>query len=196
MQHETFSYLLLSGAFCGIMMVLGGILLLYKGAITLGGATADALTVEFKKELRITTQYPALGIFIIGLMFVVISAFLGRPSETQPFTIKANTIGVNEPVSVRLLAGGWNKNLQHTGQILETHHPYVDTLQIVVSAPGYRPLTRTIQLSRLENGTADLGDITLEQSIAFENLSPTIAPVPAHVQLDSLEASGQFGGTQ
>ena len=196
MSPELFAYLLLSGPVCGIIMVLGGILLLYKGAITLSGATEGALSVEFRKELRITTQYPALGIFVIGLLFVAIPALLGKPSKTPPVTIKANAVGVNEPVSVRLLAGGWNKNLQHTGQILETHHPYVDTLQIVVSAPGYRPLTRTIQISALKNRTADLGEIQLEQSISFETLSPSIAPIPSHIKLDDLHSETQFGGAQ
>ena len=196
MGQDTFSFLLLSGPLCGIIMVLGGILLLYKGAITLSGASEDALSVEFRKELRITTQYPALGIFVIGLLFVAIPAILGRPSETQPFTIKAKTVDVDEPVSLRLIAGGWNQNLKHSGQIIETHHPYVDTLQIVVTAPGYRPLTRTIQLSALDNGTADLGEIRLEQTISRDLISSKIAPVPDHVQLDDINASGSFGGAQ
>ena len=111
MGQDTFSFLLLSGPLCGIIMVLGGILLLYKGAITLSGAAEDALSVEFRKELRITTQYPALGIFVIGLLFVAIPAILGRPSETQPFTIQAKTVDVDEPVSLILIAGGWNQKL-------------------------------------------------------------------------------------
>ena len=66
---SVFDLVLLTGPICGILMVLGGIILLYKGAISLNVASEEgAFTVEFKNELRITTQYPALGIFVIGLL--------------------------------------------------------------------------------------------------------------------------------
>jgi len=196
MQQDAFSYLLLSGPLCGIIMVLGGILLLYKGAITLSGATEDALSVEFRKELRITTQYPALGIFVIGLMFVAIPALLGKPPETQPFTVKGTAIGVDEPISVQLVAGGWSKNLKHTGQILETHHPYIDTLQIVITAPGYQPHKETVQLSELNNGTADLGEFELKQELSRRKVSAQISNIPDHISLEGLSSGGSFGVVQ
>ena len=66
---ETYDYTILGGTICGIVMVIGGIVLIYKGALKLEVASKDpALTLElFQKHFRLTTNVPALGIFVIGL---------------------------------------------------------------------------------------------------------------------------------
>jgi len=177
-------------------MVLGGILLLYKGAITLNNSSKDAMSVEFKKELRITTQYPALGIFIIGLLFIIVPTFLGKPTEAQRLTIKAMPVDVTEPVKIQLQAAGWSTNLHHSGQIVETHHPVVDIIQIVITAPGYEPLTRTVQLSDLSGNTADLGEIKLRQKLSKSALRRKIVPLPNNIQLPELNVQADFGGVK
>lgn len=177
-------------------MVLGGILLLYKGAITLNNASEGALSVDFKNELRITTQYPALGIFIIGLLFIIVPAFLGKPAEAQRLTIKATPIDVTEPVKIQLQAAGWSTNLHHSGQIVETHHPVVDIIQIVITAPGYEPMTKTVQLSDLSGNTADLGEIKLRQKLSRSALKRKIVPLPNNINLPEINAEVSFGGVK
>ena len=50
----TYDLAIIGGTVCGIIMVLGGIVLLYKGAIKLEVASKDpALTVEmFEKKMK------------------------------------------------------------------------------------------------------------------------------------------------
>jgi len=196
LSDQAYSFLLLSGPLCGVIMVLGGILLLYKGAITLNNSSEGALSVEFKKELRITTQYPALGIFVIGLLFIIVPAFLGKPSEAQRLTVKATPINVSEPVKIQLQAAGWSSNLHHSGQIIETHHPVVDIIQIVISAPGYEPLTRTVQLSDLSGNTADLGEVELRQKLSKAALKRKILPIPNNIEIPGINVQADFGGTK
>ena len=193
---DTYDLLLLAGSLCGIIMVLGGILLLYKGAISLNQVSGEeAFTLEFKRELRLSTRYPALGIFIIGLSFVVFSVLMGKP-ELHKLTVKATTEDLSEPVNITLKANSWKSSLRHTGEVLESFYPDVDTIQIVVSAPGYEPHIKTVQISSLKEGTADLGKISLDQKISIRDIT-----VPSNI--DSLRdvppitaAEHQFGGAQ
>ena len=189
---DTYDLLLLAGSLCGIIMVLGGILLLYKGAISLNQVSGEeAFTIEFKKELRLSTQYPALGIFMIGLSFVVFSVWMGKP-ELHKLTVKATTEQVSEPVNITLKANSWQSSLRHTGEVLESFYPDVDTIQIVVSAPGYEPHIKTVQISSLEEGTADLGKISLDQKISIKDIS-----LPNNIDpLVGVPPGRRFGSTQ
>ena len=58
-----FDIVILIGAICGPIMVVGSMILLYTGAISLKAASNsdDALKIEFIKELKLTTRYPELG---------------------------------------------------------------------------------------------------------------------------------------
>ena len=59
---------------CGLLMVVGGLGLFYKGAITLQVASQNqAVKIEFFKQFKLTTQYPALAFFVIGLAFTGLS---------------------------------------------------------------------------------------------------------------------------
>lgn len=73
-----------AGALCGLLMVIGGMILLYTGAVSLSKTSAEeAATLEFKRLFRLTTHYPALGLFIIGLAFITVSVILSRPADNQ-----------------------------------------------------------------------------------------------------------------
>jgi hypothetical protein len=62
------------GAGCALLMVVGSLVLLYRGAITLENANPeDAIKVEFQKVLNIQTRYPALGLFVVGIVFLVMT---------------------------------------------------------------------------------------------------------------------------
>lgn len=184
--------LLLAGSLCGIIMVLGGIILLYKGAISLANVSGeDAFTIEYKKELRISTQYPALGIFMIGLLFVFFSVFMGKP-DLNKLVVKGKTVNVTEPVNISLKTSTWSSGLSHTGDVLETFYPNIDTIQIVVSAPGYDSHIKTIQITS-GGGLADLGDFSLNQKIARSDLqAASITPLPPGTNIPS----ATFGGAQ
>jgi hypothetical protein len=81
----TYDFAILGGTVCGIVMVVGGILLLYKGSIKLEVASKDpALSVEvFEKQFRLTTHAPALGLFAIGLLFVGLAIYFARETARR-----------------------------------------------------------------------------------------------------------------
>lgn len=193
----TWDYILLLGASCGLIMVLGGIVLLYKGAISLTNISgADAFTIEFKKELRISTQYPALGIFVIGLLFIALSVYFGEP-KVNKITLKANPIDVSEPVNISIKANTWSSGLSHTGKIIETIYPNIDNIQVVVSAPGYENTSTTINISSLNNGVADLGDIRLQQKISRTSIDASqIIAMPEGFIAPVLTDKPAFGGAR
>lgn len=194
----TFDFLLLTGSLCGIMMVLGGILLLYKGAISLNNASnEEAFTVEFKKELRISTQYPALGIFVIGLLFVAFSAWQGKP-QVQKVVLKANVPGVLEPVAIKLEAGSWISKFTYQGNIQETFYPNMDSFHVILSAPGYEEHKKTVQVTSLSNGFIDLGDVQMRQEVSEAELSRNgiIKETPAVLNTAQGMKINQFGAAR
>ncbi len=173
----VYDLLLLSSSLCGLVMVIGGIVLLYNGAISLANVSGeDAFTIEYKKELRISTQYPALGIFIIGLLFVAFSVIMGKP-ELNKLIIKGRAVNVAEPVKISLKTNTWISSLSHEEDVLETFYPNIDTIQIVVSAPGYDSYVKTIQVGS-KSIKEDLGDIELHQKVSKADITPKIVDIP------------------
>ncbi len=72
--------------------VLGGLLLFYKGIITLQQVSdkPDAVTFEFQRVLKIQSRYPAYGFFIFGLAFITLAAFYGRPDPQPTITLSGS----------------------------------------------------------------------------------------------------------
>jgi hypothetical protein len=89
-----FDVVVVIGALCGLLMVLGSMYLLRLGIIDLKTASSspdpDALAV-IVKEIKITSRYPALGLFVIGLAFIMGVGSIARPhSEVLMLPITAS----------------------------------------------------------------------------------------------------------
>src|SRR5215831_15103053 len=84
MTMTTYDMGAAAGCICGLLMVIGGMILLYTGAVSLNKTSKEeAASLEFKRLFRLTTHYPALGLFIIGLAFIVTSVILSRPPDNR-----------------------------------------------------------------------------------------------------------------
>lgn len=80
----TYDIAAAAGCLCGLLMVIGGMILLYTGAVSLNKTSKEeAASLEFKRLFRLTTHYPALGLFVIGLAFIVISVVVSRPPDNR-----------------------------------------------------------------------------------------------------------------
>jgi len=96
-----------AGCLCGLLMVIGGMFLLYTGAISLKETSKEeAVSLEFKRLFHLTTHYPALGLFVIGLAFIVTSVVLSRPRDNRItmsglLTVPAGTTDL-DPQDLRL----------------------------------------------------------------------------------------------
>jgi hypothetical protein len=160
----TYDYTLLGGTFCGIIMVVGGILLLYKGAIKLEVASKDpALTLEvFEKQFKLTTHAPALGLFVIGLLFIGLAIYFGRETTATPIELKGETGVTDEPVTVFVLSR-WGVPAVG-GSVHHVLRPHLDVLWIDISAPGYDTYTKSFLRNHIK-ASVNLGEIKLRRKI-------------------------------
>ena len=134
----TYDLAIIGGTVSGIIMVLGGIVLLYKGAIKLEVASQDpALTVEmFERKLKLTTHAPALGLFVIGLLFVVSAIYFAQTTTVKEIPVVGVTENIEDiTVTVR---SEWPVPA-HQGRVQHVIRPNLDVLWVLISAPGYKP---------------------------------------------------------
>jgi hypothetical protein len=189
----TYDYTIIGATVCGIIMVLGGIVLLYKGAIRLEVAARDpALTVEmFQSEFKLTTRVPALGLFVIGLCFVVVSIYFGRDIAATPIEVVGVAEQVDEPVTV-LVKSEWGVPALE-GQVHHVLRPQLDVLWVVVSAPGYRPYVESFSRDRIKQGV-DFGKVRLQRVVErIPARSANIRALPPGVNAPPLTEAGRFG---
>jgi hypothetical protein len=165
MTITVFDLAIIIGSLCGLIMVVGSIILLYKGVITLNSVSdKSALDVEFINNLRITTHFPALGLFIIGLCFIIIAIFSSRPDPDKSITIKGQIIS-QDPSSATIFIKTVKKDIEQmtpsfNGDFSGALSPNMINLMVEIVAPGYqRPvITKTFLLSEIKNKNVfDLG---------------------------------------
>ncbi len=196
MTMPTFDIIVILGGICGLLMVLGGMILLYRGNITLSQTSKDdAVSLEFRKMIKISTHYPALGLFVIGLAFVLASAYICRPKEVQPLTIKGH-INTADPSSVTIFVYTGHGGLRPLtdGNIDDIVFPNLKLLKVDINAPGYDPptITKTIESSDIKKGTVSLGEITfLNKKVEMPQINQGNI-VPVKENLPPLTTSGKF----
>lgn len=190
---STFDYTIFGAAVCGFTMVLGGILLLYKGAIKLEAVTKDpAVSIElFQREMKLTTRVPALGLFIIGLCFVALSIYFGREVSAKAIEIEGLAENIDEEINV-VLRSQWSIDSQR-GRFHQVVRPQLDIFWLVVNAPGYKPHTITIASSEIEEEKVDLGTIRLEKVVdRVQASTENIVELPNNLD-ESLNVVGNYG---
>lgn len=176
-----FNVILFIGAICGLAMVIGSMLLLWKGNITLHEASSrDAgLSIELVKEIKVTTRNPALGLFLIGLVFFVSSALIAQEGAIEKFELSGAIESLDElvGVEVHLIAGPWKRDvLDSRGIVSEIYHPNVKKLRVKVVAPGYEfsGIGREIEV---KSGKASLGKINIgRRSVEEIDTQPNSKP--------------------
>lgn len=180
-------------ALCGLIMVVGGIILLYKGIITLNQASSGkALTVEFKKEFRIYTQYPALGLFIIGIVFISLALY---SSKTPTLTLSGRTTIDNNSIHKIIIRSDteFQLSVDSQGNIQGSMFPNLDHFELVIEASGYEPnpFTKNIKINDFNLfGAYEIGSIQLRQVYqkpSSEHIEAIEGTIP------SLAESGGFG---
>ena len=80
---SIFDYAVILAALAGLIMVIGGIVLIYKGALVLASTdSGTALSIEWKQDFRLNTQAPGIAFFLLGLIFSSISIYASKPNGT------------------------------------------------------------------------------------------------------------------
>jgi hypothetical protein len=195
---NTLDWVIAGCTICGVLMVAGGILLLYKGIIRLNDVSAEeAVAVEFQKMLKIQTRYPALGLFVIGLVFVCVAIIYANSEEIKPIKLKG-TIDITgadlSGVTLRVKSADWKTfRPDSTGRINEIIHPDLQRIVIEVQAAGCEPEAPSFNL-----GSEDInrGVLSLPKMV-FKKVSKKpgqgeVVPGPPDKKLEPLEAKPAF----
>jgi hypothetical protein len=190
----TFDWTIVSGAFCGLFMVVGGIYLLYKGVIKLDQVSCEeAVALEFQKMLKLQTRYPALGLFIIGLTFILMSIFFSKPSGLKPITLQGQIDGADPSgVTMHVKSADW-KTIEpdSDGKIDTVVYPDVQRVEIQVQAAGCKPESAhfTLAFEKSKGGVLSLPKMSF-QKIAEKPPQGLVKPTPAN--LPPLETKETF----
>lgn len=190
MDPHNFS--IYAGAACGILMVAGSIWLLKLGVIQLNTAAKEGtLDVNILDKIKVSTTYPALGLFIIGLAFVGMSIWFSKPIAGIPLNI-VGKIDIDDPslvtVSVEPDISAVFKP-DSDGRLDKFVRLDVHRLNVVINAAGYKPQPFTTTL-KMED--AKEHRLAFEKDVKFEKLNvPTpsagkVDPVPENIKLEPL----------
>ncbi len=77
-----FELVILMCALCGVIMVIGSLLLIYKGIIRLKEASCDnSISVELMNQIKISTRYPALAFFVCGFVFLFTAIWFSKDNQ-------------------------------------------------------------------------------------------------------------------
>jgi hypothetical protein len=194
----TFDFVVVLAGLCGLLMVLGGLLLFYKGVITLQQVSdkPDAVTFEFQRVLKIQSRYPAYGFFIFGLAFITLAAFYGRPDPQPTITLSGSVENVVDPQAARVVVQLplWDTNLNVDGRVRRDLHPDLKQVHIEIRSPGNDPPIYTTDVDISGQGrelTAQFAPVKLKR-VGAQPPAGTIESVPADVKLASPETSTGF----
>jgi len=192
---DTFDIAVVACALCGVFMVLGGIFLLYEGRVRPEAAAQDeALQIEFLKEVTLSTRYPALGLFVIGLAFSFGTLYYAKPATVQPLIFNGSVAGPassSATISVRP-STPWSLAADSSGIVRGQIDPNPHYLTIEATAPGYRPVTKTVE----QSNPIDFGTLAFDHPVAerIPGLDlDRIAPLPAGYTAPPPD-QGSFGG--
>lgn len=149
---------------CGALLVAGSLALLYKGVITLSQKSQkEAITLEFRKQLRVSSHYPALGLFILGWVFVLVPMTFYHNSSPEKISLVGNIKVVPssdiEYVTLWVSGESWEVNPDSDGSLRKTIYPNLDYLEVEVASPGRPSFRKTFSVDH--TGVIDMDDISL-----------------------------------
>jgi hypothetical protein len=176
---NSFDITIYISAVCGLVMVVGGIILLKTGAIQLGqAASSEAVAVEFLKFLKVQTRYPALGLFVIGLTFIIAAAIISKPAELAAITLKGKIAGLPDASGVTVqVSPVWGKFRPDSDGIINAmFHPDVQKIEIQIVGAGCDPPTTTKMLDLTRERVLSLSEVKLKR---VQEKPPPAPEVPA-----------------
>jgi hypothetical protein len=184
---DPFDTIIILAGVCGVGMVFGSMVLLFKGIINLQAASGGAMNVGLQRLIKIETTVPALGLFVIGLVFILSAAAMSRPDGVSPVQIKGQIRPAgSSSVSILIRTEQGALVPSTDGQIQGVIYPHMGGLTVEITAPGYStPLFRkTIMPQEIRSGVASIGDVDLGQPVKNEppvrpeNVATPAVPLP------------------
>jgi hypothetical protein len=137
----TVDVLAVVGAACSLLMVGGALYLLNRGIVTLKDANPDeAIKVEFQRVLSIQSRYPAIALFVVGVVFLCISFWFYQANPIRPMIVTGK-LDSDDPENATVI---FTDTLGQTtptngGQIRQQVWPKIDQILIEIATPGHEP---------------------------------------------------------
>ena len=189
---SVFDAVVLIAAVCGLAMVVGGIFLLARGAITLATTPkGDALSVEFRRQFKMTTQVPGIAFFLVGLIFVGIAIYFAEPPPVIPVDLQGEVSDVHGPVTVTV-SSRWKLPTFTSGEIHGRIYPDITTLIVEVTESGYKSVTAPIDIRPGQHWIASIGTVRLEKKIDEIPAKPSSIQ-PVGFSSPPVDQPGSFG---
>ncbi|VAW44278.1 hypothetical protein MNBD_GAMMA04-78 [hydrothermal vent metagenome] len=189
----SFEMVILIGAICGSIMVVGSMILLYRGVISLQAAAAsEALSIELIDEIKLSTRYPALALFLIGFIFFISAAWFAQQGDAKKLTLEGVVSSPDElvDIEIHLSAGPWKQDVfGEEGAFSILFHPNIESLNATVIAPGYENsgVTRRVSINK---GSVSIGTIKVGRRMV-DNIVPR-DEIPPRQAGSTLSSGGQF----
>ena len=199
----TTDALSLTAALCGLLLIVGGQLLLMRGAISLtrqpsGGGGSPALAVQLQ-GIKLSTDYPAIAIFAVGLLFLGLAIWTDQ-NQTVSIRVSAQLEGATPqeaaiyaavpliPVTPRP-----DGSIEYTLDV----RPDAETISVMVVTPGHEPPTY-LTYGQLQRSApvgsvrvAALGPLKVGRPVRGIPAAPRIDQVPEPLP-GTGENSGKF----
>lgn len=185
-----------SSSACGIFMVIGSMVLLYKGVITMSQkSNEEAISMEFKNHIKFTSHYPAIALFLMGWAFLFIPMLV--PDRSGPSEVRlSGKVGITPPedlqqVTVRVFGGPWDMLMDSDGSVEKSIFPDLKTLTVEIVAPGRPKLIKTVKIEK--DGMAVFGEVNVANPLAAimnmpsNDLVPVATPVAVPVSANTIQ---------
>ncbi|HEY7066314.1 MAG TPA: hypothetical protein VII06_32880 [Chloroflexota bacterium] len=204
----AFDVAILMGALCGFSMVAGSLVLLARQTITLthrrdNGGRGPGISVNFQglKDFSLNTDYPAVALFVIGLLFVVCAIWASRPEQIG-VQFRAQLDG-DDPwdASVYVAIPLTKVETESDGRSIDftVYHnaePVILTAMICVPTVGCQDVagrvTRTLPLAGSDTGrSVDLKLLHLPAAKTKPEVNPANIETP-RASLPPVSASGSY----
>lgn len=187
----------LGAAICGLLIVVGSFVLLYKGIITLNEvnravrqgrtrrpAAADdnppvAIDLQIGDQIKIKSQYPALALFVLGISCFFGAIIFDNQKTSDTISLEGHVTDSGKYVFTVTGAMGAihpDKN----GFVRKNVSKDVDELDIEVARPGTTPDSFVVYPSERKHGVLSFGDYPSPTPNTGNSSKPTpTASLPA-----------------
>jgi hypothetical protein len=139
-QIDQRGLLIIAAALCGMAMVIGAFVLLYRGIIKLEPPSdAQPTELEVFKIVKLKTNIAALVLFVVGFAFLAIGFHNISPPPPQ-FTLAGRVTGIasrhTDSVLLLVCGGPWPGQVHTDGTFSFPIKPDLDTYGVMVGLVG------------------------------------------------------------
>jgi hypothetical protein len=179
------------GAVCALLMVVGSLVLLYRGTITLQQANPEeAIKVQFQNVLNIQTRYPAIALFVVGIIFLTV-AYWFEMNMGVANTLLKGTLVSNDPgdAVAEFMSHLGESRIDSEKGFQKMVPSNLEEIEVTVRETGYEPVSTAVRPKQAKNGMVPFTAKLTKKVEKPRKDSSQIADAPAG--LPSMQRSSQ-----